>query len=113
MPKPAPHKVTVPSLIAILPAYWSPTHQVDWDNPSNWNYLQGISSANKLVMSVAEGTKKIKASFNPECTESNQGKIFGPCIGTNETALALRNGVRCTYDANQENAECSSVVCSI
>ena len=59
--------------------------------------LDKVPSAKKFIKTIAEGTAKVKPSFNPECTGSNAGKMFGPCIGTNESALALRNGVRCWY----------------
>lgn len=65
-----------------------------WGTPDK---LDKVPSAKKFVKTIAEGTAKVKPSFNPECTGSNAGKIFGPCIGTNESALALRNGVRCWY----------------
>ena len=65
----------------------------EWDP----DYLDKVPAAKKIVDIIAEGTKKVEKSFNPECSGSNVGKTIGPCIGTNESATALRNSIRCYY----------------
>ena len=74
------------------------------------DYLDKTSSTLNLVKKVAEGTQKIKKSFNPECTDSNAGKISGPCIGTNESAIELQNGIRCYYRNKHFGTSCVSVI---
>ena len=93
---------------------------VSWTSPFQFSKLQSVPTADYLVQRLAEGTRKIKPSFNSECTGANAGKMLGPCIGTNETAEALLNGIRCSYGNNKgldgynwfdsKNAECIAVV---
>ena len=73
------------------------------------DYLDKTPTLN-LVEKVAEGTQKIKKSFNPECTDSNAGKLSGPCIGTNESAIELQNGIRCYYKNKHFGTSCVSVI---
>ena len=80
--------------------------QKEWDA----NYLDKVPSTLQLVKKVAEGTQKIKKSFNPECTDANAGKISGPCIGTNESASELQNGIRCYYRNKHFGTTCISVI---